>query len=506
MLKRIKILFCFISLVSLLGTAGCKKGTFDINDNNPNLPTVVDPKFLLSGALKNTAALVRGGDSDPIELYMGYWAVSGDYIPVTQTLTYQTNTDYGADNWNSGYLIMKNLRQMESIADSLQGNYVAIGKIMEGFLAERLVDQYNDVPYSQALQGGFVNFPKFDPGLSVYTSIINQLDSAITIINSAPVTAESPGSYDIMFGGTMSEWVQFANTIKLKIALNLTKSPTGASLIQTALSGLSIDNGDFLGAGEDATINPGYTNASEAQQSPFYYDMGYSTSGAVQNNESYYRACSYFVQYLYQLNDTIRLYQIFAPNSQTPAVVLGRPFGSNVSVNQDNQHISAMGPGLLQGPSSGATILPATESLFMQTEAVQDGLLTSASTVGSLYKTAVEESFRILLDPNYQVDADTLVDNSPSPLVNLQVSANPLQTIIFQEWIAVNGFDPLDSWNNWRRLGIPTDLPVSQFAGNTAAHIPYRFLYPTSEYSYNTANVNAEGTINNLTSMIFWMP
>jgi hypothetical protein len=31
-------------------------------------------------------------------------------------------------------------------------------------------------------------------------------------------------------------------------------------------------------------------------------------------------------------------------------------------------------------------------------------------------------------------------------------------------------------------------------------------MYPTSEYSYNTANVDAEGTINNMTSTIFWMP
>jgi hypothetical protein len=510
MLKRLKIFLCLISLVALVGTWGCKKGTFDINDSNPNQPTVVDPKFLLSAALKNTATIVRGGDSDPIELYMGYWAVSGDYIPVTQTLTYQTNTDYGADNWNSGYLVMKNLRQMETIADSNQQYYVALGKIMEGFIAERLVDQYNDIPFTQALNGGFTNFPKFDKALDVYTDIVGKLDSAIAVINNTNPNSEAPGAYDVLFNqgdaaataDEMAEWVQFANTIKLKIALNLSKSSSGASLIQTALSGLT--TASFLGAGQDASINPAYSNSSEAQQSPFYYDMGFSTSGAVQNNESYYRACSYFVQYLYQLNDTIRLNQIFAPNSQTPGVVLGRPFGSNVSVNQDNQHISGMGPGLLQGPSSPAAILPATESLFMQAEAVQDGLLTG--DVNALYTTAVEESFRLLLDPNYQADADAYIAGSSSQLVNPAVSSNMLQTIIFQEWIAVSGFDPLDSWNNWRRLGIPTDLPVSQFAGNTATHVPYRFLYPTSEYSYNTTNVDAEGTINNLTSKIFWMP
>ena len=49
-------------------------------------------------------------------------------------------------------------------------------------------------------------------------------------------------------------------------------------------------------------------------------------------------------------------------------------------------------------------------------------------------------------------------------------------------------------------------LPVSQFAGSVATHIPYRLLYPTSEYSYNSTNVNAQGTINNMTSTIFWMP
>jgi hypothetical protein len=81
-----------------------------------------------------------------------------------------------------------------------------------------------------------------------------------------------------------------------------------------------------------------------------------------------------------------------------------------------------------------------------------------------------------------------------------------LQTIITQAWVAYSGFDPLAAWNNWRRLGIPTSLPVSQFDGSVATHIPYRLLYPTSEYSYNTVNVDAEGTINNMTSTIFWMP
>src|SRR6202035_272631 len=134
--------------------------------------------------------------------------------------------------------------------------------------------------------------------------------------------------------------------------------------IQSALNGWT--SASFLGQSEDAPVNPGYSNNSYNQQSPFYNDMGYSTSGAVQNNESYYRACSYIVNFMYATADTIRLYQMFATNAQTPSVVLWRPFGSSVSVNQDNQNISGMGPGLLQPASSSAVILPASESLFKQ--------------------------------------------------------------------------------------------------------------------------------------------
>jgi Starch-binding associating with outer membrane len=510
-----KILWLPLCIV-LFAAPGCKKNTFNINDINPNnpVPSAVSPSLLLSGALKKTADIVRGGqtinntiygDPDYIDLYMGYWAVSGDYIPNTQTLTYQTTTDYGADNWNSGYLVIENLRLMESVAatDPNAGYYVAMGKIMEAYNFERLVDQYNDIPYSQALQGGTIDFPKYDKAADVYDSCLALLNTGINMIetDTSNLNIESPGTYDIMFGGNMDEWIQFANTLKLKMAMNLTAASGGATFISNALQGTSTYG--FLQAGEDAAVQPGYTNSSETQQSPFYFDMGLSTAGSPQENQSYLRACSYIVNVMAGNNDTLRLYQLFAPN--TDGIVLGRPFGSNVSVGQDNQHISGMGPGLLQTASSPAVIFPACESFFLQSEAALDGYISG--NAGSLYQNAVEESFRLLQVNNPYSSADQyLTAQSANASVGFAGSPNQLNTIITQAWIAYSGFDPLAAWNNWRRLGIPTSLPVSQFDGSVATHIPYRLLYPTSEYSYNTTNVDAEGTINNMTSTIFWMP
>jgi hypothetical protein len=509
MLKRINPFIYLLFSLLLLAEAGCKKGTFDINDVNPNVPSDVSPKFILSAALATSASIVRGGDADFAELYMGYWAVSGDFIPVTSTLTYQTTTTYYSGNWDGGYQLLKNYRQMEELggSDPNQAYFVAIGKIMEAFHFERMVDMYNNLPYSQALQGGVINYPKYDDAASVYTGLLGQLDTAILLINNAPATAVNPSNYDIMFGGDMTQWIAFANTIKLRTVMNLTQTSGGAATITAALAGLG--SADFLVAGQDAAVNPGYSNASNAQQSPFYQAMGFATSGAVQGNESYYRACSYAVNYMYATSDTLRLYQIYAPGSAT-GVVAGRPFGSEVSALQDNQHISGMGPGLLQTPSSPAVIFPACESFFLQAEATQDGYLPGGpSAAAALYQTAVEESFRLLQVPNSQAAADNFLATSNNPDVNISISSNPVQTIIMGEWVALNGFDPVQTWDNWKRLGIPSNLPVSIFGGTTASHVPYRLLYSQTEFQFNSANVAAEnvnGYPDNINDKIFWMP
>ena len=500
MLNRIKSFFTITVLLLLLVVAGCKKGTFDINSPNPNLPSAVSPKFVLSAALTNTAELMLAGDADYANLYMGYWAVSGDYIPTSTTLTYNTSTTYFSDNWNTGYITLKNLRYIEQLAatDPNAVYYTAVAKIMESFNFGRLIDQYNNLPYFNALKAGTQNFPSFDDASTVYPSLINQLDSAVTIIKTAPVTATNLGSYDVMFKGNMDNWILFAHTVKLKLLMKLTQLSGGDATIKTGLSGLT--TADFLGVKQDAVVNPGYTNAVTVQQSPFWQDLGFAPSGAVQNNNSYYRACSYAVNFYKNTNDTIRQKLIYALN--TNGVVQGRDFGS-VGANEHNTVISAMGPGLLKAPSQDAIILSASESLFLQAEAVQRGYLSGDAA--ALYKSAVEESFRLLGDADYKTDADALISQA-SDKVNFASSANPIQTLILQEWAALNAIDPVESWSNWRRLGIPTDLPISIYPGTTATHVPYRLLYPDTEYSYNGDNVNKEGTISNLTSKIFWMP
>ena len=219
MLKKTKSIFLVAVSTILLLSVGCKKGTFDINSPNPNVPSSVDAKFILPAAMTASAVIVSGNPgggsqsgNDLFNIYMGYWAVSGDYIPSASLLQYTLTTDFGSSIWDMAYPNLKNYQAIENVADA-GNNYRAIAKTMKALLFSRLVDIYNNIPYSEALNGGTNNFPVYDDAEAVYKAQVDQLDSAVLLINSA--TADDPtADGDIMFGGDMDAWKAFANTVK----------------------------------------------------------------------------------------------------------------------------------------------------------------------------------------------------------------------------------------------------------------------------------------------------
>jgi len=366
---------------------------------------------------------------------------------------------------------------------------------------QRIVDLYNNAPYAEALSS--TNFtPAYTNANDIYNSLINQVDSGIDAINAGLANSgisQNPGTADAMFGGNMTEWVKFGNTLKLKLLMRLTETSGGASLAKSELNGLTED--DFLGAGEDASINPGYSAASDAKENPLYLDIAFTSSGSPGTNNKYYRANSYAVSFYYDNADP-RVEYIYEVKSD--GKVYGRVFGAPAGPNDHNSSISACnGTGLIPSPSSDAIILPGYESLFLQAEAVQRGYMDGSA--GDLYDAAVTESFRVLGVTDYEAAAATYTSQANSN-TNYNTAPNKIQVIITQKWAACNAMDPLESYSDWRRLKIPANLPVSADPGNTAPHIPYRLLYPSSEYSYNNANASAQGDINYLTSKIFWMP
>jgi hypothetical protein len=523
-LKRKANIALLAAGIMLASVAGCKKGTFEINDVNPNNPASVPPQYNLTSSLSGTANLIFseygsnvGSGGDLFNNWMGYWTQSGAYTPSDTYVLYQLTSGTGSSNFDTGYNNLSNYHAMLTTVGT-DPSYVyfrAVGMIMESLVYQRLVDEYNSVPYSDALIVNSTFSYKYDSGATIYKAITAKVDSAVALINGAGSGAISLGTSDVMFGGNMALWVKFANTLKLKILMRQTASSANGSLgdagVKAALSnnpatGKAYVQGDFLGAGQDALINPGYSNAADNQENPLYLSIGFTSTGSPGLNELYFRANSYAVGFYNNHNDP-RVNSFYLPN--TNGNIQGRAYGSQ-NGNEANSIISGISAfgkneatGAYNGASVSSPIIPAFESLFLQAEAIQRGYITGDVT--ATFNSAVSESFRIVGVPAYATAAATYTTQN-DPLTNFSKASDPITTIITQKWAALNTFDGLESWSDYRRLTIP-QVPVSIYPGVTTTHIPYRLPYPTSELNFNSANVPDGGTATeSINGQIFWMP
>lgn len=510
-----KKIFSIIALSALISMTGCKKDFLSLEEN-PNTPSIATPQFQLSGALVVSAnlynanttvnapgaiSLTTSSYAQTVGIWMGYWTASGNYVPASSLNTNNfTNTNYQI--WTQFYLNLSNYNALDKkgATDPTLVYFSSISKIMKALEFQTLVDTYNNIPYSQAFKAPDVLFPAYDNGDVIYDDLMKQLDVAIAGIKSAPASSVNPGTSDVMFKGVMTNWIKFANTIKLRLAIRQwNKFPAKQAALKAAVTATAADG--FIDQTFQAAVNPGYTNddVNGYKQSPFYVSYGFNATGAISLPGDYYKANAYAINKLGSTNDP-RLSRLYAPASAPvdPLVpFVGNIYGSTAPTN--NPKTSSIGPGLLKSATQDAVILSSAESLFLQSEASIYGILTGNAQ--SLYESGITASFTALAVPNATTAAATYYAQ-PIANVSWTVSTNKLSAIINQKWIALNGYGNIEAYNEFRRTGFPSDIPVSTQA--TQPIIPTRIFYPSTEASNNGDNLKTQGAISQFTSKIFW--
>ncbi len=520
MKKQIIVISSIIVLVILIGS--CKKGYLNVN-NNPNNATNTTPELVLPQALVTTAANESpvGGINTLISSWMGYWAISGSYASSnTDPASYFQTTSTGNGTFEAFYHNLEDYDYIEK-AGKAQNKpfYEGAAKIMKAIVFQQLVDMFNNIPYTQAFQGTSNITPKYDSAQSVYIAFTNQLDSGVLLMQSP--SASASGSSDVMFGGNTTQWIQFANTLEMRILMRQSKV-IGQTYLNAELANIAKNGMGFLTT--DAAVNPGYAN-NAGQANPlwgfFVTQTDLRTTGGASD---FYRGNQYSIAFLKNHNDTFRLRRLYSPggtdlvagvntaldDSIFPlSAYVGNVLGAGAQGLGGSQ-ASSLGEGVLKSVSQPSVLISAAESYFLQAEAAYRGW-TGFTDAATDFKHGVEASFSYLEsnDPNANpiAEADTLI-KQPDNMTNYNActtDAQRLACIIRQKWVAMNGVTPFEAWCDYRRLGLPADIPisVSVYLDNPPT-IPTRILYPTSEYNFNKANVDAQGTINGHTSLIFW--
>jgi hypothetical protein len=428
---------------------------------------------------------------------MGYLGQSGSYATgVGDIASYKETNTFGVGIWDDRYHNLEDYNYVEvSAAASNLYFYEAAAKIMKAFVFQQLVDMFNNVPYTQALQGTTNILPKYDSGQSIYHAIVAQIDTAVILMNRSDAIGSATS--DVLFGGNNTSWIQFANTLKLRILIRESQVTSDAAFIQSEIANI---NGGFLTA--DAAVNPGYSNNS-GQQNPvwgFYITLtGLPTSGGLFD---FWKASEYSIQWMQNNNDPRYMF-IYAPGSDT---VNGGYVGSVLGAvtNPAGTLAASPGPGILKSVSQSAMLISAAESYFLQAEASLRGWLPGGGDALA-FANGVAASFNYLGagDPTAYISQSGNLQTNYGACTTM---AQKLACIIRQKWVAMEQVTPFESWCDYRRLHLPADIPlsISPFLDQQPASIPIRILYPDDEYQKNAVNVEAQGTIDYHTSTVFW--
>ncbi|MEI6050316.1 MAG: SusD/RagB family nutrient-binding outer membrane lipoprotein [Bacteroidota bacterium] len=493
-----KKLLILLTVLLVLGTS-CKDDFLSVNEFNPNSASAVPANLVLPAALNTTSRIVTTPGNYPfVYLWYGCMSISGSYSQPTDLTQYNLLNSSYQGNWNNSYLNLQNYDYIvkNSTTEKLKP-YKAIAMIMKVYLYQNLVDAYGNVPYSEALRSadGILK-PKYDAQQTVYEDLVVQLDAAMEQITSAPADADEVGAYDIIYNGDMDLWLKFANTLKLRILVNQSDMTGRGSYISGAIA-TTISNG-FLGAGEGAMLNPGYLQ-SAGKMNPFW-ERFYKQDGSQQaDGLSYFVAGQDACDFLTANNDPRKL-RFFQANTSGGTAVKGNYFGALVLEPQITT--SKLGAGMLQGYNQTSPILTDFESLFLQAEAVQRGIITGDAK--ALYESAVTQSIIYMGGSSGTTAAAATYLAQALMNVSFDASTNKVKAIITQKWVALNGLSPMPIWTDYRRTGFPDFLHFSADPARLNDIPPVRLLYPQAEISTNNDNVLAQGDISLFTSKIFW--
>jgi hypothetical protein len=542
----------FITLVAsaaVLTLSSCKK-FLDVN-RNPNSATTVTPELVLPQALASTAAYTV-----TLNTYgswqVGYTSNAGGFGAFGAQHNYNYDQNQYTGNWTTAFNILEDYQFIlnETDGDERYIYYNAAARIMKSMIYQNLVDEYNDVPYTEALKGTENTSPSYDKAEDIYKDLYVQLEKAIADINTGQGATPAPakfknslGNADVLFNDNMTNWKKFANTLKLRLFLRASGTSVFAGITPV------FDPAGFLT--DDAIVNPGYSNASGKQNPAWqaYHSSFAPTSGNFRSVIANSFAVGFYNGT--KLTDPDRAKAIYRggtnPAHTQTGLLDGNPeapangsawFSGNGSTyafsdNPDGSSPDKSAIGILKGRNMGQPIMLAAESYFLQAEGRLKNIITSGGSVKELFDQGIVSSFRYLYKNSLNVvaanplgltdfagdAAEYHLENEGTTnerLANIEAAANDaqrLEAIITQKWVALNMIQGQEAWAEFRRTGYPTinnTTPYNRFqtwvsvlgAATTPDKLPGRILYPATEYQLNSQNVPTG--ISTWGSFVFW--
>lgn len=411
---------------------------------------------------------------------------------VVQTDGESSGQYYKWDRWGFGaYSQMRDVTKMIEEAKKIDNkSYVALGKFFRAYYFLNLTLRFGDVPYTQALQGEQQDAytpPAYDSQKEVFQGILNELKEANDIL----AAENSLIAGDIIYGGDVSKWRKAINAFRLKTLLMLSEKSSDFDVDIKSEFKQIVENQPLFESIED--------NAQlvfldqEGNRYPEFNESSYG-SGLYMD--------STFIRRLQEREDPrLFIYCTQTKNSEDAGLAVddftayegGDPAAPYAEVNTKaaNGEVSKPNPRYYSDPTTEPIILIGfAEQQLIIAEGIVRGWIDGDA--GRYYDDGIRASFRFYetyaKGYGQYVTQDIATDYLSKPINDFEEASTneeKIKKIIMQRYLRSFLQSPWWPFYDHLRTGYP------EFRRPSGVEIPFRWIYPQSEYDFNTENVSS---------------
>jgi hypothetical protein len=524
-MKKLKYLCVLLTLSAL----SCTKN-FDNLNVNPTQIGIPDVEPVMTQVFKATADRL---ETDNLNFF---WEYANIIEPIGER--YSAGDDA---LWGDFYTLgLGNTRQLKKIygTNPAYANRMAIISIWECYMYSVLVATYGPIPYSQA--GLVASYIPFDDENTIYSSLLTQLKQASDAIN----LSGDKLTTDVIYGGDLTKWKKFANSLRLKIALRCQRNvPTDAVAAikdvmanETMLISSDADDAKFQYGIADGSQSPYWTKYQKAivasASTPTMGDYVFTYFRSYKDP----RMQAYFNQSVsgFSITDTLtstadalhhivtyKIPYLGAAKYTAALVTWGIP-GNVFYVGASYSDSYSTLPGVNGKPvtaTSNVNLVAAdrpfyfmnyADVCFMEAEASALGY-GGAQTADKYYYNGINANFAFWglstgqstayeAQPGIQWNTAGHGFNYALGYLNTSIPTDNFTKIWIQQWLNSYVDGSFDAWCLFRRTQF-IQLPVHTNPGtpnnpfNSYGILPDRFPYPTTETASNPNGVSDGATL-----------
>ena len=500
----------FVSVCACLALMSCGSDELTDLNINPTAANTVNWEFLLttgqvqaaenryingrvhlnlaSGLIQHMASLDIGGERGAGDKYYYHLDSHNAFMDVVYPNALKTLAEV--------------IRQTGPDGESPNSvNLHHVAQVMYLFPMHIMTDLYGNVPYSEANRGtDLLFFPQYDEQQSIYLDMLNKLQTAANTIGTG---TDQLGNADVIFGGDLTKWKKFANSMMLRLAMRISNVDPGTAqqFVQSAIAGGVMTSNDDMAWIQMAAGPSQWFNQNGISRALIPDDWG------AQNMLS-----KTLVDWLQAHNDPrLAIWAVRGvwggPYLTDPADQVGMPHGFDATTIREELGTTEPVDRELTFSRLNPMLLDVDDPFIFMTYAEVEFLLAEAALKGWNNGDATahyEAGVRAAMQQWPIFDASFVVEDAE---VDAYLAANPFdgtEEMIGEQHWAANFMQWYEAYSNWRRTGFPVLTPVNYPGNESGGQIFRRIRYDTGELATNP-NIQTQGTMpDDVMTRLWW--